>query len=215
VALDGAYLANCINCDIGYSTVNDMNRRYFLNHDQKVSSGDGIQFDGNYNGFHLHHTVVARVNKAGNKFGVIFNSAPGTSDNATGIIEFCEFEMDAAVTCAVHIERGNHIIVRYNTFLGSTDGLRIAGRFSNNTQIYSNSFIGCDRGIGVGSTWIAGVPYPATGTNIYDNHFTNTGRFQIWIDRTKIGVCNNTSDGKGVPIYNYGGGSWVNNCDLK
>jgi hypothetical protein len=213
VALDGMYLANCINADIGYCTVHNINKRYFLNPDQKYSSGDGIQFDGNYNGFYLHHTIVARTNGAGNKFGIIFNSAPGTSDNATGVIEYCEFQTDGNVSCAVHIERGNWIIVRYNTFLGTTQGLRIAGKFSNNTQVYGNTFQNCDRGIGVGATWVSGIGYPATGTKIYNNTFTNTGRYQIWIDRSQIEVCNNSGDG--LPIFNYGGGSVITmaNCE--
>jgi len=91
VALDGIYLAYTPKIEIGYCKVIDINRRYFINPDQKKSSGDGIQFDGNYNGFWLHHTTVDRTNGAGNKFGVIFNSLAGVSDKATGTIEYCTF----------------------------------------------------------------------------------------------------------------------------
>ncbi len=206
VAIDGMYLRFCPKTEVGYCNVHDVNRRYFVNTNQTSSSGDGIQFDGNYNGFWLHHTIVDRTNGAGNKFIVIFNSAPGISDKATGLIEYCEFENDATVTCAVHIERGNGIIVRHNLFAGSTLGIRVAGKYSNNTQIYDNNFYNCDRGVGIGATYPGG--FPAIGTKVFDNHFTNTRRYQIWVDKSAVEVCGNTTDGVGTPQYNYGGGSF-------
>jgi hypothetical protein len=215
IALDGMYLANIPNITIGYCNIYDINKRYFSNPDQTYSSGDGIQLDGNYNGFHIHHTIINRTNGAGNKFNLIFNSGAGTSDNATGIIEYCEFETDATVTCAVHIERGNGIITRYNTFKGITQGLRLGGAYTTNNLIYNNIFINCIDGVGVGYTYPS--VGPVTNTKVYNNVFYHVTRYHIWVDKAYVESRNNihmrTTDA-GVAIFNYGGGSWAisHNC---
>lgn len=208
VALDGMYLRNTLHTDIGHCNIYDINRRYFLNTDQAKSSGDGIQLDGYYDGFYLHHTIVQRTNGAGNKFGVIIASAPGVSDNATGLIEYCTFYTDAAVTTSLHIERGNGIIVQYNSFLGITQGIRLGGQWAKNTIIRNNHFDGCSRGIGVGATYPGG--YPATGTVITDNFFENIGQYHIWVDKATVMVRGNSHDGKpgSVYQYDYGGGKF-------
>lgn len=206
VALDGIYLSNTPLLEIGYCYIHDVNRRYFINTDQKYSSGDGIQLDGYYNGFYLHHTIIDRTNGAGNKFGVIFNSGAGTSDKATGIIEYCTFRTDATVSTALHIERGKDIIIRYNHFEGITDAIRLGGRYTSGNKIYSNTFTNCARGVGVGATYPGG--YPATGTKVYNNEFCNVRSYHIWIDRATVEVCGNTTDGIGIPEFNYGGGTF-------
>ncbi len=212
VALDGMYLRYTPRTEIGYCFIHDINRRYFINKDQKISSGDGIQFDGYYNGFYLHHSVIDRTNGAGNKFGVIFNSGAGISDKATGLIEYCTFRNDATVTTSLHIERGRGVIVRYNSFEGATQGIRVAGMRCKDIEVYGNIFLNCSNGIGIGATYPGG--YPATGTKIYDNQFTNTANYLIWVDKSIIETCNNTSDGNGVTLYNYGGGKEIK-CETK
>ena len=209
VAVDGFYCRYTPGIEIAFCNVYDINRRYFQNPDQKYSSGDGIQLDGNYNGFYIHHSIVQRNNKAGNKFGVILASAPGVSDNATGLIEYCTFYTDAAVTTSLHIERGNGIIVRYNYFAGVTQGIRIGGQYAKNTQIYDNTFESCSRGVGVGATYPGG--YPATGTIVRDNYFENVSEFCIWTDKATVSVSNNdyTDSPGAVAEYNYGGGKFV------
>lgn len=209
VALDGMYLRNTLHTDIGYCNIYDINRRYFLYTDQAKSSGDGIQMDGYYDGFYLHHTIVQRTNGAGNKFGVILNSAPGVSDNATGLIEYCTFYTDATVTTSLHIERGNGIIVQYNSFMGVTQGIRLGGQFARNTIIRHNLFDNCSRGIGVGATYPGG--YPATGTIITDNYFEGIGQYHIWVDKATVKVRGNTHNGKpgSVYQYDYGGGKFI------
>ena len=209
VALDGMYLRYCINTNLGYGTIHDINRRYFLNTNQTYSSGDGIQFDGNYDGFYLHHYVIARTNGAGNKFGVIIASAPSVSDNAKGIIEYCEFETDGTVTTSLHIERGNGIIVRYNKFLGITQAIRIGGAYAKNTKIYNNEFENCTNGIGVGYT------YPnvgaAVGTEIRNNIFVNITKYHVWVDKSIVYIEGNQhfgADGS-IHYYNYGGGGFI------
>jgi hypothetical protein len=214
VAIDGMYLRYNTNVEIGYCNIHDVNKRYFINPDQTFSSGDGIQFDGNYNGFHLHHTIVDRTDGAGNKFNVIFNSGPGISDNATGIIEYCTFINSANVAWAVHIERGNGIIIRYNNFQGTTLGLRIAGAYTSNNLIHNNIFQNCVDGIRVGYTTSVG---PATGTKIFNNVFYHVSQYHITVDRTNVEVRNNihmrTTD-NGVALHNFGSGTWTisNNC---
>jgi len=199
VALDGIYLAYTPKIEIGYCLIRDVNRRYFINPNQSVSSGDGIQFDGQYNGFWLHHTTVDRTNGAGNKFGVIFNSKAGVSDKATGIIEYCTFRTGVNVSSAVDIDRGRGITIRYNQFKGVTQGLKLAGNTSGNL-VHNNTFEGCTSGIGVG--------YGTTGTRVYNNSFAHTKIYCIWVDRSVCETCNNVTDGTGTMEYNYGGGTF-------
>ncbi|MHC1775947.1 MAG: cadherin domain-containing protein [Lentimicrobium sp.] len=215
IALDGMYLSNCLNLEIGYCNIYDMNRRYFINPNQTYSSGDGIQLDGNYNGFHLHHTTVNRTNGAGNKFNVILASAVGTSNNAFGIIEYCTFVTDTNVSTALMIEMGNGIITRYNKFMGVTQGIRLGGAYTSNNLIHNNIFSNCTSGIGIGYKYPS--VGPATNTKVYNNVFYHVSNYHIWLDKTYVETRNNihvrTTDA-GVAIYNYGGGTWTisNNC---
>ena len=213
VALDGIYAAYSPMIEIGYCLVIDINRRYFSNADQVYSSGDGIQLDGYYNGFKIHHTTVDRTNGAGNKFNVILASKVGISNKATGIIEHCTFRTGANVSTAVQVEMGRGIIIRYNKFKGSTQGLRLGGGYTSGNLIYGNEFSGCTSGVGVGFKY----PNigPATGTKIYDNSFKSISLYRIWTDKAIVETCNNESDGTGVPEYNYGGGTFktIANCN--
>lgn len=209
VALDGAYCRNTPNIQFRAVYISDINKRYFINKDQKYSSGDAIQLDGFWDGFLIAHCDIRRINGAGNKFNVILASAAGVSDNATGVIEYCTFETDYTVTSAVLIERGRGIIVRYNTFEGSTQGIRVAGKYCKDVEIYGNVFINCSNGVGVGATYPGG--YPATGTKVYDNEFLNISKYHIWTDKSTVLIWDNTHEGKAGSIvnYNYGGGSFV------
>ena len=209
VALDGAYCRNTPFIRFWAVYISDVNKRYFLNKDQKYSSGDAIQLDGFWDGFLIAHCDIRRTNGAGNKFNVILASAAGVSDNATGVIEYCTFETDYTVTSAVLIERGRGIIVRYNTFEGSTQGIRVAGKYCKDVEIYGNIFINCSNGVGVGATYPGG--YPATGTKVYDNEFLNIAKYHIWVDKSTVQIWDNTHEGKAGSIvnYNYGGGSFV------
>jgi len=209
VALDGFYCRYTPGIEIGYCNVFDVNRRYFQNTNQKYSSGDGIQLDGNYNGFYVHNTTVQRNNGAGNKFGMILASAPGVSDNATGLIEKCVFATDQAVTTSLHIERGNGIQVLSCTFLGQTQGIRIGGQYAKNTLIEDCTFENCSRGIGVGATYPGA--YPATGTKILNNYFEGTEQYSVWTDKATVIIGGNMHNGKpgSVDYYNFGGGKYV------
>ena len=209
VALDGFYCRYTPGIEIGYCNVFDINRRYFQNTNQKYSSGDGIQLDGNYNGFYVHNTTVQRNNGAGNKFGMILASAPGVSDNATGLIEKCVFATDQAVTTSLHIERGNGIQVLGCTFLGQTQGIRIGGQYAKNTLIQDCTFENCSRGIGVGATYPGA--YPATGTKILNNYFEGTEQYSVWTDKATVIIGGNTHNGKpgSIDYYNFGGGKYV------
>jgi hypothetical protein len=215
VALDGMYLANIPDLTIGYCYVHDINRRYFTNSNQTYSSGDGIQLDGNYDDFLLHHTTVDRTNGAGNKFNVILASAVGTSNNASGVIEYCTFITDSNVTTALQIEMGNGIITRYNTFRGITQGMRLGGAYTSNNLIHNNIFINCSNGIGVGYKYPS--IGPATNTKVYNNVFYHVSEYHIWVDKSYVETRNNihvrTNDA-GVALHNFDSGSWTisNNC---
>ncbi len=209
VALDGIYLAYEPSIEIGYCNVYDVNRRFFTNPNQTYSSGDGIQLDGNYNGFHIHHTTIDRSNGAGNKYNLIFNSNVGVSDNATGILEYCTFKTGSNVSSAVHIERGNGIITRFNIFQGITQGLKLAASGTSNNLVHNNIFYDCTYGIGIGNG--------TTNTKVYNNVFYHVTNYHMWVDGSYVEARNNihvrTTDA-GVAIYNYGGGTWTisNNC---
>jgi len=209
VALDGAYCRNTPNIQFRAVYISDINKRYFVNTNQKYSSGDAIQLDGYWDGFLIAHCDIRRINGAGNKFNVIIASAAGVSDNATGVIEYCAFETDYTVTSSVLIERGRGIIVRYNSFEGSTQGIRVAGKYCKDVEIYGNVFINCSNGVGVGATYPGG--YPATGTKVYDNEFLNITKYHIWADKATVQIWDNTHEGKAGSIvhYNYGGGNFV------
>ena len=215
VALDGVYLKFATNLEIGYCNIYDINSRYFSNSNQTYSSGDGVQLDGTYNGFHIHHTTIDRTNGAGNKYNLILNSAAGLSDNATGIIEYNTFINSDNIAYAVLIERGNGIITRYNTFKGSTGGIRLGGAYTKNNLIHHNIFYNCTTGVGIGYTYPSAGP--CTGTKVYNNVFYHVTSYHIWVDKTNVVTRNNihyrTND-SGVALYNYGGGSWTisNNC---
>ncbi|MGV8964415.1 MAG: cadherin domain-containing protein, partial [Candidatus Saccharimonadaceae bacterium] len=208
VAIDGIYLAYEPNIEIGYCNIYDVNRRYFSNPDQYYSSGDGIQLDGNYDGFRIHHTTIDRTNGAGNKYDLILNSA-GSSQYASGIIEYCTFKTGPNVSSAVHIEMGDNIITRYNIFKGSTQGIKLGGNNTSNNLIHNNLFYDCKYGVG--------IAWGVTNTKVYNNVFYHVSSYHIWVDRTNVITRNNihmrTTDA-GVAIYNYGGGSWTisNNC---
>jgi hypothetical protein len=141
VALDGIYAAYSPMIEIGFCLIVDINRRYFDNPNQVYSSGDGIQLDGYYNGFKIHHTTVDRTNGAGNKFNIILASKVGISNKATGIIEHCTFRTGANVSTAVQVEMGHGIVIRYNKFKGSTQGLRLGGGYTSGNLIYGNEFL--------------------------------------------------------------------------
>jgi len=217
IGLDGIYLANEPNVEIGYCYIHDVNRIYFINPDQTQSSGDGIQLDGYYNGFHIHNTIIDRTGGAGNKFNLILASKPGTSDNAKGIIEYCTFKTGSNVATAFYIGMGNGIIIRYNIFEGLAPAIRLSGMYTSNNLIHNNLFNNCASGIGVAYSYPAETGGPCTGTKIYNNVFYHVPKNHIWIDKTDIETRNNihvrTND-SGVAIYNYGGGSWKisNNC---
>ncbi|MDD2526927.1 MAG: cadherin domain-containing protein, partial [Lentimicrobiaceae bacterium] len=215
VALDGMYLKFEPNIEIGYCNIYDINRRFFNNSNQTYSSGDGIQLDGTYDGFHIHHTTIDRTNGAGNKYSLILNSAPGLSDNAFGIIEYCTFINGSNVAEAVLIERGKGIITRYNTFKGNTGGLRLGGAYTSDNIIHNNVFYNCTKGIGIGYSYPS--VGPCNGTKVYNNVFYHVTNYHIWVDKTNVVARNNihyrTND-SGVALYNYGGGSWTlsHNC---
>ncbi len=219
VAIDGIYLKYAPNIEIGYSYIYDVNKRYFIDSNQKASSGDGIQLDGNYNNFHIHHTTIDRTNGAGNKYNLILNNGVSGGTSYSGVIEYNTFVNDSNISSAILIERGSGIITRYNLFKGNTQGIRIGGSGTSNNLIHNNIFSNCVSGVGVGYTYgTASTPIgPSIGTQVYNNIFYHISSYHIWVDKTHVDVKNNIhirNGDSGVALYNYGGGSWIisNNC---
>ena len=223
VGCDGIYLASCNPPTVSGNTITKINQNYGnalgLGNG---ASGDGVQFDGNYNGFYFAYNIIDRTDAfTGNKYGAIFNSGAGVSDNASGIIEHNVFSVNAATPGCLHIERGNGIITRYNTFSGPNTGLRLGGAYTSNNTIHNNIFKNIKTCIGVGyTTSVGGV----VGTKIYNNVFYNWTAFNntngggcIWTDRVTIEVRNNifhVAGNTGLCIYNYGSSVYTitNNC---
>lgn len=217
IAVDGIYARNCINTEIGNCNLHNINQLYETNKDQTWSSGDGIQLDGQWDGFYIHHNIIDRSDsKTGNKSGIILNSAEGVSDNSTGIIEYNIFKKNNNVNEHLLISRGLNIIVRYNIFKEDGLALNIQGKCKN-TLIHNNIFYGCGRGIMIGYSSTPkiytdkiynNVFYGLTGYNPYSNNISPAGGFHIQIDNgVKIESKNNihvrTTDNS-VSIYKFG-----------
>lgn len=220
---DGMYLVNTTNLKVNWCYIHHINQNYGnVNNLGNGASGDGIQLDGSWNGYHISNTIIDRSDaNTGNKFCIIANSANGTNDASSGIIERCTFKTKTGVTVAVYLAQGNGTIVRYNTFEGTTGGIGIynysfpANTYFNtckNTLIHSNIFYNCSYGVGVAY----GGATDNRNTKAYNNVFYNIP-MHIWVDRTFIDSRNNIhlrANGTDVAIHNYGSGTWniENNC---
>lgn len=216
VGIDGIYAVDVPGIEIAYNSIRLVNQLYLSEPDQAYSSGDAIQLGGWYGDFHIHHNEIDRSDAAANKFNIIFNSAPGVSDSASGILEYNTFKTNNQITWAVHIERGKGIISRYNTFAGLTQGIRVAGQYTSDNLIYGNIFYDSTRGVGINSTYLQGTAYPAQGTKVYNNVFYNV-LTHIWLGDASVETKNNIHYRVGpddVALYSHGRGSWLisNNC---
>ena len=84
IADDGIFIQNAENVEIGYNRITKVNQNWFnVGHTQGEAGGDGVQFDGLINGYHVHHNYVDRSD-TGNKFCVIANTSGA---NVKGLIE--------------------------------------------------------------------------------------------------------------------------------
>lgn len=228
LAVDGIYLKDTENLDISYCNIHDMCRNYQWSTTQTNASGDAIQLDGNYKNFHVHNNILNRSDDiTGNKYCMITGKAESYGNTDSGIIEYNTFKTNTKVPAGLHIEFGLGVIVRYNIFEGITQGIRLGGLYSVNTNIYCNLFYNCTGGIGVGYSY-AGSGYVttggATGTTVYNNVFYNLSAYNssngggcIWLDKSHV-VCQNNifcmTGNTGIAIYSYGGSGWQisNNC---
>lgn len=216
VAVDGIYTAYCPNTEIANCYIHHINQLYDTNKDQTWSSGDGIQMDGQWNGFHIHHNTIDRSDaKTGNKSSIILASG-GASDNSTGIVEYNIFKKNNNVNEHLLIHAGLNIIVRYNIFKEDGLAVNIASKCKN-TLIHHNIFYKCGRGIMIGysstpKTYVDkiynNVFYGLTGYNPYSANISPSGGFHIQIDTgVKVDVKNNihvrTTDNS-VAIYRFG-----------
>lgn len=217
VALDGGYLTRSTNFSWIGGTLTRMNQRYLENTNETVSNGDGIQLDGNYDGFHISGLTIDRSDSGtGNKFCIICNNAG--VDTYTGIIEGCIFKTNANVATAIHLHRTNGVIVRYNRFEGATQGISLQGASCTNTLIHHNLFYDCTTGIRVLRNYTAIVPNgPSTGNKFFNNVFYHVTEHHIWSDGATIETRNNIhlrAGDSGVALYNFSGSTFTisNNC---
>lgn len=221
VALDGAYLRDCPNTTILGGVWTRLNQRYLENTNETISSGDGLQFDANYNNFHVSGLTIDRSDSGtGNKYCLICNNGDNTThDNTyTGIIEGCIFKTNANVPRAIHLHRSNGVIIRYNRFEGISHGISLQGASCTNTLIHHNLFYDCTVGIRVLRNYTAIVPNgPSTGNKFFNNVFYHVTEHHIWSDGATIETRNNIhlrAGDSGVALYNYSGSTFTisNNC---
>lgn len=226
---DGMYMRTTPSILIDGCEIRRINQNYAgaaigFNNLGNGASGDGIQLDGIWSNYIIRNTIVDRSDAyTGNKYCIIVNHAEEYGNNDSGIIENCTFSTNSNVSAAVHIEFGNQSIIRYNWFNGVMDGIRLGGVYCVGIKIHHNIFVGCEDGIGVGTSY-SGAGYdftgPATLTEIYNNVFYNVRRYHTWHDNAaascdfKNNIHLRTTD-SGVAIYTYGAANnWTksNNC---
>lgn len=210
-------------CDIYRINQNYAGAAVGFNNLGSGASGDGIQLDGSWDGFIIRNTTVDRSDPyTGNKFCVIFNSGNSSAWSWSGVVEHCTFKTRSTVPYAVDQVMGTGVIYRYNTFLGSTIGVRLEGANVHDTLFHHNVFIDCTNPIRIGSTY-SGTIGPATGTMVYNNVFymsrgTGTVLSDITLDRTHVDTCNNihyNTNSAISAIHNFGSGvidRKSNNC---
>jgi hypothetical protein len=220
VALDGIYAVRNISFQFN-GHIHDVNQRYDINPDQVYSNGDGIQLDGAYPDFNIWGSIIDRSDaKTGNKFGFIANN--GTNENHnntyTGIIEGCTFITNANVARAIHLSRSDSVIIRYNTFKGSTSGVGLQGASCTNTLIHHNIFYDCTDGIVVLKNYAGILPSGvSTGNRFFNNDFYHVTGNHIWSDGGEIEIKNNIhlrNGDTGVALFDYAASSFTisNNC---
>jgi len=224
--VDGIYLANTTNLEIGNCNIHHVNQDYggFSQGFRSIgvgASGDGIQLDGLWTNFRIHHTIIDRSDPyTGNKFPLILNSADGRNDASGGIVENCTFttRAGASIPCSIYIAQGNGVTIRYNSFVGITGGVRISNSATlvnscKNTLIHHNIFYDCTYGVGVS---YGNTALDNRNTKSYNNTFYNVAMHH-YVDKSFIDSRNNVhlrSSGSDVAIFNYGSGTWniQNNC---
>jgi len=225
---DGIYLANVPYLEIGNSYVAYVNLYEPMVPGNNPYGGDGIQINGRYNNFHIHHTVIDRnVDTIGNKYCMLIDQAISDPVQDGGIIEYCTFRSNAAVLGGLILGHNLNTIVRYNTFeaSGIIDGsLKLTGGSVQNTMIYGNKFYGITgRGINLGYSYTGSGGWGASvNTKIYHNTFFNMaaggGNWGcVWSDQTNAECKNNIFHMNGntsVAFKGIGGSTWVlsNNC---
>ena len=214
VGSDGLYLKRNFNLTISNCHIHHVNQNYG-NHNAlgTGASGDGIQLDGIWENYRILNTIIDRSDAyTGNKFGLILNSAAGLNTSNWGIVEGCTFICKEGydIPTAIYIAQGNGNIIRRNTFIGGTSGVRVSNYGTTNscmnTLIHHNKFIGLQYGIGVASAGATDI----RNTKAYNNLFFGVYGAHIWIDGTFIDASNNIHrrDGDaGVALSNSNGGT--------
>jgi hypothetical protein len=212
ISTDGMYISTTTNLEIGYCNIHHVNQYYTVNSGQTYSSGDGIQLDGLWSNFYIHHNIIDRSDvNTGNKFCLILNSAAGTNDNSSGIVEYNTFMTNSNCPTQLYIEQGNGIITRYNIFKGVTAAVRVTGVTTKNNLIHHNIIYNSSYGVGV--VYVNGSPL---NTRVYNNVFYNLTGANCWIDDTTIDLKNNIFVGSNVQLklYRTAAASYImeNNC---
>lgn len=226
---DGFYCnGNSYNLEIGYCRVEYVNQSEPNTPGNNSGGGDGIQLNGRYDGYHIHHTIIDRnVDSIGNKYCLLVDQAATSPVLDGGIIEYCTFRHNANVLGGVILGHNLNTIVRYNTFEGPYGGegaIKLSGGSCQGTLIYGNKFYNiAGKGITLGYSYSGSGNWgPSTGTKIYNNVFYNLSAYGtnwgcIWNDRTTAECKNNIFHMNGntsAAFTNYSGAIWTlsNNC---
>ena len=180
ISVDGIFIADASNLEIGWCNVHHVNKYYSYNTGDTPSSGDGIQLDGIWDNYHIHHTTIDRSDgSTGNKFCLIISSLNTKNLTSKGIVEYCTFKTRSTVPGSIYISNGNGNVIRYNKFEGTEFGVRISGAVDSsnivqnntifNTLIHHNQFYNSDYGIIFSSQPVVDT----RNTMVYNNVFYN------------------------------------------
>lgn len=224
---DGMYLAETYNLEIGYCHIEYVNLYDVSGTNQY--GGDGIQFNGRYQNYHIHHTLVDRnVDNIGNKYCIIIGRNDSDPVLDGGIIEYCTLRQNSNLSGGILLGNSINTIVRYNRFegpYGTVDGaLKLRNGTVQNTLIHNNLFYNI-----IGRCITLGYGYPrntgylgSTGTKIFNNTFYNVAAYGqnwgcIWNDETAVECRNNVfhMNGNTSKAYvSFGNSQWTisNSC---
>lgn len=224
---DGLYLADVNNLEIGYCQIEYVNLYDISGTNQY--GGDGIQLNGRYQDYHIHHTLIDRnVDNIGNKYNIIItrNNTDPVLDG--GIIEYCIFRQNSNVLGSILLGNNLNTIIRYNRFEGpyaGTEGtLKLKNSTVVNTIIYCNLFYNITgRVINLAYGYPRGTgKLGSIGTKIFNNTFYNIAAYGtnwgcIWNDETAVECRNNLfhmNGNTGKAFTTFGSSQWTisNSC---
>lgn len=168
---DGMFIQNSNNVEIGYCDISHVNQDWFIDESESYSGGDGVQFDSDITGFHVHHCTIDRTD-TGNKFCIIAN--PSVADTA-GIVENNRLLICKGRYALFFGSGDNYQPIVRNNYIEYTTGEEGGGGIyihAAQPKIYNNVIVGGGRGIALIS--------PIEQAQVHHNLFIGSQYDAIW-----------------------------------